>query len=287
MKSSLVSSLCLTSALVAGAASAQPVTFDYWYGLTGDLGEAVAATCERFNASQSDYVINCVSQESYDAAVQNTIAAFRAGSTRPLQSFDAGTADLMLSGEFYPVHQLMADYRDRDRLGRLFPRHRQLLLRLDRRILLDAVELVDPVYYFNKDISPAGITEAPLTWEGMEAAFIALKASGQGLPVWPMRPRPGSTSSSSRWCTTSPLPPTTTAMTAWTPNCCSTPRCTSSTWRTSSAGWTKADAISAPPVRPVGARQLCQGECAMFFSSIADHNTVHKIAPEGLPGTCR
>ncbi|MDZ7905795.1 MAG: extracellular solute-binding protein [Cypionkella sp.] len=37
-----------------------------------------------------------------------------------------------------------------------------------------------PVYYFNKDhFAKAGITEAPITWEGMEAAFNALKASSR------------------------------------------------------------------------------------------------------------
>ncbi len=94
----------------AGAASAEKIKFEYWYGLTGDLGEVVAQTCTRFNASQDQYEAVCVGQDGYEKAVQNTIAAFRAQKHPTLlQSFDAGTADLMLSGEFYPVTQLMAD----------------------------------------------------------------------------------------------------------------------------------------------------------------------------------
>lgn len=79
--------------------------------MSGDLGEVVAETCNRFNASQTDYEIVCVGQDGYEAAVQNTIAAFRAGQHPTIvQSFDAGTADLMLSGEFYPVQQMMNDF---------------------------------------------------------------------------------------------------------------------------------------------------------------------------------
>ena len=79
--------------------------------MSGDLGEVVAETCNRFNASPTDYEIVCVGQDGYEAAVQNTIAAFRAGQHPTIvQSFDAGTADLMLSGEFYPVQQMMNDF---------------------------------------------------------------------------------------------------------------------------------------------------------------------------------
>ena len=96
--------------VTAQMASAEKVKFEYWYGLTGDLGAVVLETCNRFNASQDLYEAVCVGQDGYDKAVQNTIAAFRAGKHPTLlQSFDAGTADLMLSGEFYPVTKLMAD----------------------------------------------------------------------------------------------------------------------------------------------------------------------------------
>ncbi|MEL6169752.1 MAG: glycerol 3-phosphate ABC transporter, partial [Pseudomonadota bacterium] len=67
------------SALMAGSAYADghKVSFEYWYGLGGYLGEVVAETCDRFNAAQDQYEIVCVGQEGYANAVQNTIAAFR------------------------------------------------------------------------------------------------------------------------------------------------------------------------------------------------------------------
>ncbi|MGL4406470.1 MAG: extracellular solute-binding protein, partial [Notoacmeibacter sp.] len=63
----------------AGSASAEKIKFEYWYGLTGDLGKVVAETCARFNASQAEYEAVCVGQDGYEKAVQSAIAAFRAG----------------------------------------------------------------------------------------------------------------------------------------------------------------------------------------------------------------
>jgi sn-glycerol 3-phosphate transport system substrate-binding protein len=284
MKSSLVSSLCLTSALVAGAASAQPVTFDYWYGLTGDLGEAVAATCERFNASQSDYVINCVSQESYDAAVQNTIAAFRAGQHPTIvQSFDAGTADLMLSGEFYPVHQMMADYGIEIDWDDYFPGIANYYSASTGEFFSMPFNSSTPMYYYNVDmLAAAGITEAPLTWEGMEAAFIALKASGQECPL---------AYAPSTWIDLEQFSMVHNIPVASNNNGydgLDTELLFNTTLHVQHMEnikrWLDEELIYLRTAQSglSGRDSFVQGECAMFFSSIADHATVGKIAPEGL-----
>src|SRR5690606_4890388 len=84
--------------------------FEFWYGLSGDLSERIQDMCNAFNASQSDYEIVCVSQNDYDNNLQNTIAAFRANKQPTVtQIFDAGTLDLMLSGAYVPVRQLMEE----------------------------------------------------------------------------------------------------------------------------------------------------------------------------------
>ena len=70
----------------------------------------VQQVCQHFNNSQTDYEVVCTSQGNYDAALQNTIAAFRAGKQPTIvQVFDVGTADLMLSDAYYPAYKLMAD----------------------------------------------------------------------------------------------------------------------------------------------------------------------------------
>src|SRR5262245_61078355 len=84
--------------------------FDFWYGMSGDLSQRVQDVCKRFNESQQDYEIVCTSQGNYAAAVQNTIAAYRAGQQPTVvQVFDVGTLDLMLSDAYYPASKLMKD----------------------------------------------------------------------------------------------------------------------------------------------------------------------------------
>ena len=76
--------ICAIGALVVSTVLAQPAAadktkIDFWYGNTGDISKRVQEVCQHFNDSQQDYEVVCTSQGSYYNAVQNTIAAFRAG----------------------------------------------------------------------------------------------------------------------------------------------------------------------------------------------------------------
>lgn len=103
---------CAGFGFCATTASADKIKFDYWYGHNGDLGAVVAQTCDRFNASQDKYVAVCTGYDVSENVVQSASAAFRAGKAPSLlQSFDAGTADLMMSDQFYSVTKMMQDYR--------------------------------------------------------------------------------------------------------------------------------------------------------------------------------
>ncbi len=82
-------------ALTSTGALADPVKFDFWYGLSGDLSNVVQQMCSNFNKSQADYQIVCTSQTNYDTNLQNTIAAYRANKQPTLtQIFDVGTATM-------------------------------------------------------------------------------------------------------------------------------------------------------------------------------------------------
>ncbi len=279
-----VSLLAVGAALAGTVATAEPVRFEYWYGLTGDLGEVVLETCNRFNASQDDFEIVCVGQDGYEKAVQNAIAAFRAQQhPTMLQSFDAGTADLMLSGEFYPVHQMMADYGIDIDWADYFPGIANYYSASNGQFFSMPFNSSTPVYYYNTDhFTAAGITEAPLTWEGMEAAFNALKANGQecamayapstwiDLEQFSMAHNiPVASNNNGYDGLDTELLFNTTLHVQHMENI--------QRWieeglvhiRTTAAGLSARDSF-------------VQGECSVFFSSIADHNTVGKIAPEGL-----
>ena len=111
MKSKLIATAAtLLLAATTSAFSAERVKFEMWHGLTGDLGGVVDQVCKRFNDSQSDYEIICTSQGSYDNALQNAIAAYRAKKNPTIvQIFDAGTLDLLLSEAYVPARKLMSD----------------------------------------------------------------------------------------------------------------------------------------------------------------------------------
>lgn len=284
MKLSCVASLTVAAGFAAVSASAQPVAFDYWYGLTGDLGEVVQETCTRFNAAQSDYVITCVGQDGYEMAVQNTIAAFRANQHPTIvQSFDAGTADLMMSGQFYPVHQMMADFGIEIDWANYLPAIANYYSTTNGDFVSMPFNSSTPVYYFNTaHLAAAGITEAPLTFEGLETAMIALKAAGYACPmayapsVWIDLEQfsmahniPVASNDNGYLGTDTVMLYNTTLHVQHMENI--------KRWldeglyvmRTADSGLSARDSF-------------VQGECSMFFSSIADHNTVGKTAPAEL-----
>ena len=267
--------------LTAGAASAEKISFEYWYGLTGDLGKVVAETCTRFNASQDLYEAVCVGQDGYEKAVQNAIAAFRAQKHPTLlQSFDAGTADLMLSGEFYPVTKLMADTGVTIDWVDYFPGIANYYSSKSGEFFSMPWNSSTPVYYFNKDhFAKAGLTEAPITWEGLEAAFAALKASGQACALayapssWidleqfsMVHNVPVASNNNGYDGLDSELLFNTTLHVKHMENIQRWITEGTALLRTQGTGKTARDSF-------------VEGECSVFFSSIADHNTIHKLTP--------
>ena len=276
-----LSTAVLALLATAGSASAEKIKFEYWYGLTGDLGAVVLETCNRFNASQDQYEAVCVGQDGYDKAVQNTIAAFRAGKHPVLlQSFDAGTADLMLSGEFYPVHQMMADHGITIDWANYFPGIANYYADSKGNFVSMPFNSSTPVYYYNADhFAKAGIAEAPLTWEGMEAAFTALKASGVDCPyayepsVWIDMEQfsmahnvPVASNDNGYAGLDTELLFNTTLHVKHMENIQRWIGEGLAQMRTQASGKTARDSF-------------VEGECSVFFSSIADHNTVHKLKP--------
>jgi sn-glycerol 3-phosphate transport system substrate-binding protein len=284
MTQKLAPAIVLALVASAGSASAEKIKFEYWYGLTGDLGAVVAETCNRFNASQDQYEAVCVGQDGYEKAVQNAIAAFRAEKHPTLlQSFDAGTADLMLSGQFYPVSKLMADTGVTIDWADYFPAISNYYSSSKGEFFSMPWNSSSPVYYYNKaQFEKAGITEAPLTWEGMEVAFKALKASGQDcafayapsswidLEQFSMAHNiPVASNDNGYSGLDSELLFNTTLHVKYMEDVQRWINEGYAKLRTQAAGKTARDSF-------------VEGECSIFFSSIADHNTIHKLAREGL-----
>jgi sn-glycerol 3-phosphate transport system substrate-binding protein len=179
----------LALAFCATTASADKIKFDYWYGLSGDLGATLAETCNRFNASQDKYEAVCTGYDGYELVVQSAIAAFRAGKAPTiLQSFDAGTADLMMSGEFYPVQKMMADFGIEIDWANYFPGIANYYASSKGELFSMPFNSSTAVMYYNvADLEKAGVAP-PTTWEEFEAALKAVKASDPARCGWGYEP---------------------------------------------------------------------------------------------------
>ena len=186
MKRFLTTTAAALVMAAAGAAnSAERTKFDMWHGLTGDLGGVVDQVCKRFNESQADFEIVCTSQGSYDAALQNAIAAFRAKKAPTIvQIFDAGTLDLMLSEAYVPAKKLMEDNGYKINWGDYFPGIGNYYA--DSKGVLNSFPFNSStaMFYWNKEaFAKIGKTEAPKTWEEVGADLKALKAAGYECPM--------------------------------------------------------------------------------------------------------
>jgi sn-glycerol 3-phosphate transport system substrate-binding protein len=167
----------LAVAAMGHAAHADKIKFDYWYGLTGDLGAVLAQTCDHFNAAQDTYEAVCTGYDGYENVVQSAIAAFRAGKAPALlQSFDAGTADLMMSGQFYGVTQMMKDYNIEIDWADYFPAIADYYASSKGEMFSMPFNSSTAVMYYNTaDLAAVGMP-VPTTWVEFADTLKALKA---------------------------------------------------------------------------------------------------------------
>jgi len=176
------------------AHAAERVKFEMWHGLTGDLGGVVDQVCKRFNDSQSDYEIICTSQGSYDNALQNAIAAYRAKKNPTIvQIFDAGTLDLLLSEAYIPARKLMADNGYKINWDDYIPAISNYYANSKGELNSFPFNSSTAMMYWNKDaFAKIGKMEAPKTWEETFDSLKALKAAGYECPMawnydtWPI-----------------------------------------------------------------------------------------------------
>lgn len=171
------------AALIGAAATAeaqQRQRFEYWYGLTGQLGEVMEQHCKRFNESQARYEAVCVGQGGYDRAEQNTIAAFRARQhPTVVQIYDAGTVNFMLSGVTYNAVQFARDFDMRLNWNDYFPGIAAYYATSRGEMWSFPYNSSTAVMYWNREAwRSIGRDEPPATWEQYERDMRALRAAG-------------------------------------------------------------------------------------------------------------
>ncbi|KKC35310.1 glycerol 3-phosphate ABC transporter [Devosia epidermidihirudinis] len=170
---------------LATAPTLAQTKFEFWYGLSGDLSDRIQDMCKDFNASQADYEIVCVSQDNYEANLQNTIAAFRANKQPTIaQISDGGTVDLMLSGAYLPVRQLMEENGYDINWEDYFSGVASYFATSTGELLAMPFNNSTAMFYYNTDaLKAVGFEGAPETWEQVEKIARDLKAAGYDCPV--------------------------------------------------------------------------------------------------------
>ncbi|MEI8094896.1 MAG: ABC transporter substrate-binding protein [Spirochaetales bacterium] len=80
----------------------------FWYGLTGFNGEVVKQVVDKYNASQTKYVVEAVSQPDYDATI-NKLNTSLAGGELPnvVQVYDVGTQRMIDTKKVVAVGDLI------------------------------------------------------------------------------------------------------------------------------------------------------------------------------------
>jgi sn-glycerol 3-phosphate transport system substrate-binding protein len=184
-RTAIVAGIALGLGASAAQAQAPRQGFTFWYGLTGQLSEAVQSVCQRFNDSQQDFSVTCTSQGDYAKTLQNTIAAFRANEQPTVvQVYDAGTADMMLANVHLPARELMAQQNRAVNWDNYLSPIAGYYATSKGEMLSFPFNSSTAVMYWNRGaFKQAGFEQPPETWEGMERALRALKAQGHACPM--------------------------------------------------------------------------------------------------------
>lgn len=171
----------------AVAAMAEPVEVNFWHAMGGQLGERVDKMAADFNAGQSEYQINAIYKGNYTETMTSAIAAFRAKEQPHIvQVFEVGTATMMSAedkGAVYPVYQLMKDAGVEFDQSAYLPAVISYYTDTDNNLLSLPFNSSTPVLWYNKDMFKKAGVDVPKTWDEVETAAKALKASGVEAPL--------------------------------------------------------------------------------------------------------
>ena len=181
MRRLFFAALGVAAALSSSGASAEGrQKFEFWYGLTGQLGDVIQKQCDLFNASQDKYEADCVGQGGYDKAEQNTIAAYRAKQQPTVvQIYDAGTLNFMLSGAIYPADKFNEDFKIGIDWSKYYPAIHDFYATSKGTLWSFPYNSSTSVLYWNKDDwAKIGKTTPPRTWQDLGADIEAMKKAG-------------------------------------------------------------------------------------------------------------
>ena len=187
MRSMTAIAAALAAALTANTASAQ-IEIQWWHAFTGRLGELLAEQVEKFNASQSNYMVVASHKGNYSETLNAGIAAFRAGEQpHILQVFEVGTATMMAAeGAVKPVYKLMAETDKPFDPSVYLPAVAGYYTTPEGEMLSLPYNSSTPVLYVNRDALEAAGLDPDMdlsTWEQVDAVLESLVGAGEDCPL--------------------------------------------------------------------------------------------------------
>ena len=153
------------------AVFAEPVTINWWHAMRSARGKVVDTMIQKFNESQSEYVVVGTNKGNYDEVMNAGVAAFRA-KKQPhiLQVFEVGTQTMMQSGAIYPVHKLMSEAGYKIDWSNYLQAVLSYYMDADGNLMSMPFNSSTPIMYYNVSmfekagIAPLSKTEA-ITWD--------------------------------------------------------------------------------------------------------------------------
>jgi sn-glycerol 3-phosphate transport system substrate-binding protein len=187
-------SVLVAAVLLTGVPSTSRAATEiqFWHAMTAVLGERVSDIANKFNASQSEYVVKAVHKGSYPETLNAAIAAYRAKQPPHIvQVFEVGTQTMLSSGAVYPVYQLMKDHGIAIDWNDVISPVRGYYSTTGGNLYSMPFNSSTPILYYNKDHfkKEAGLPDKPpATWDAVESMAKTLKAAGVKCPfssAWP------------------------------------------------------------------------------------------------------
>ncbi|TKB06892.1 sn-glycerol-3-phosphate ABC transporter substrate-binding protein UgpB [Desulforhopalus sp. IMCC35007] len=183
----VVVGICLS---FPAAVFAKPVTINWWHAMRSARGEVVDTMIQKFNESQTEYVVVGTNKGDYDEVMNAGVAAFRA-KKQPhlLQVFEVGTQTMMLSGAIYPVHKLMAETGNVIDWSNYLQAVLSYYMDADGNLMSMPFNSSTPIMYYNASmfekagIAPLSKTE-PITWD--QLGEITKKLVDEGIAPYGM-----------------------------------------------------------------------------------------------------
>ncbi len=174
--------LLAAATLFAAAAPTYAATeIQWWHAMTNRNNDLVNEIADKFNKSQSDYVVKPSYKGNYTETMTAAVAAFRARKQPHLvQVFEVGTATMMAAkGAVYPVYKLMNDTGEPFDPSAYLPAVTSYYNTAEGKLLSMPFNSSTPVLWYNKDQLDAIGAEPPKTWDEMFAVGKKLRANGQ------------------------------------------------------------------------------------------------------------